>query len=124
MTKRSWRRPAENRSLAHPHKQSRAGRAVRKMAGRASRRAAPTESFAARASSDAQELGTQRRVGLVVAAPMGRPGPRLVLSHTAHLRAEMRGADIHGDDGRFEQLLQEIGELLAHPLLHREAPRE
>ena len=47
-----------------------------------------------------------------------------MLSHTAHLRAEMRGADIHGDAVRFEQPLQEIGELLAHPLLHREAPRE
>ena len=70
-----------------------------------------------------QELAAQ--VGVVVeeAAPERRHRARAVLLDAAHLRAQVRRLETDGDAARLDQLDERVGDLLAHPLLHREAAR-
>ena len=47
-----------------------------------------------------------------------------MLLDAAHLCAEVRGLEVDGDAARLDQLDERVGDLLAEPLLHREAARE
>ena len=71
----------------------------------AARRTALEASRAGRSRGHAEELSAESGDVLVVAAPVGRPGLRLVLSHAAHLRAEVRRADVYGNAVRPQQPL-------------------
>jgi hypothetical protein len=45
-----------------------------------------------------------------------------VLLHAAHLRAQVNGCEMHSDAMRLQHALEQIDDLVPHPLLHREAP--
>src|SRR5437867_11981516 len=44
-----------------------------------------------------EKLGAQLRILLVIAAPVGRPRPRVTLAHASHLRAEAHCVEVHSD---------------------------
>ena len=69
-----------------------------------------------------QELAPQLGV-LERAAPERRDRARVLLD-AAHLRAEVRRLEVDGDAARRDELDERVGDLLAEPLLHGEAPRE
>src|SRR5689334_25361998 len=68
-----------------------------------------------------QELAAQVGV-LERAAPHGRDRLRALLD-AAHLRAEVRRFEMHGDPERLDQLDERVRDLLREPFLHREPTR-
>ena len=71
-----------------------------------------------------EELAPQLGVVGVAAAPDARHRPRVLLPDAAHLRAKVRGFQVHCDSVRLHQLCERVGDLLAQALLHGETARE
>lgn len=71
-----------------------------------------------------EEFGTERRILVVGATPVGGAGAGLDLPYSAHLRAQMRRLQMDRNTVRLQDLLQRFGELTADALLHREPAGE
>ena len=70
-----------------------------------------------------EELAPQVGVLVVEPAPERRDRARPFLLDAAHLRAEMGRLEVHRDAARRDELDERVRDLLAEPLLHREAAR-
>src|SRR2546426_10155509 len=73
---------------------------------------------------DVQKLLAQLGVRLVVAPPEGGARGRFGFADATHLGAEMDGLEIHRHAMRLQHPGERVGDLPAHPFLHREAPGE
>src|SRR5713226_9206652 len=70
------------------------------------------------------ELGSKLRIGFVVAAPERRQRPRVRLSHSSHLRAQVHRVQVHRYTMRLQDADQLIGDLDPNTFLDREASSE
>src|SRR6267143_1860628 len=75
-------------------------------------------------ASDVEELLSQLRVRLVVAAPEGRPRCGLGLANASHLGAEVNRLEVDGHAMGLQDARERFGDLAAEPLLNGEAPSE
>src|SRR6267143_3516416 len=75
-------------------------------------------------ASDVEELLSQLRVRLVVAAPEGRPRCGLGLANASHLGAEVNRLEVDGHAMGLQDARESLGDLAAEPLLNGEAPGE
>src|SRR2546426_8667119 len=71
-----------------------------------------------------KKLGAKLRILLVVAAPVGRPRPRVTLAHASHLGAEVHCVEVHSDAVGLQHTHELVRDLNSDALLDGEAPRE